>query len=104
MSGKHLPREYSSPVCLMHEAIEGTASIYDVFNRSAPQVLPALPYEVDALEPVISAATLTLHHAGHHRGYVDALNELVAGTPFGDMTLEELIMATAGESRSAIAP
>jgi len=61
-------------------------------------VLPALPYELNALEPAISAATLTVHHGEHHRGYVDALNELVAGTPFGDMTLEEINLAAAGKS------
>jgi Fe-Mn family superoxide dismutase len=86
----------------MHEASESSTSIYDVFNRSAPHVLPALPYELNALEPAISAATLTVHHGEHHRCYVDALNELVAGTPFGDMTLEEIIMATAGKSRHGV--
>ncbi len=85
----------------MHEAFEGSTSIYDVFNRSAPHVLPALPYEPGALEPVISTATLALHHAEHHRGYVGALNELVAGTSFGDMTLEQIMMATAGKRRHA---
>ena len=39
--------------------------------------LPELPYEYDALEPVISSATLKLHHGAHHRGYVDKLNALV---------------------------
>lgn len=39
--------------------------------------LPELPYGYEALEPVISAATLKLHHGAHHRGYVDKLNALV---------------------------
>jgi Fe-Mn family superoxide dismutase len=39
--------------------------------------LPELPYGDDALEPVISSATLKLHHGAHHRGYVDKLNALV---------------------------
>jgi Fe-Mn family superoxide dismutase len=85
----------------MPEAFEGSTSIYDVFNRSAPHVLPALPYELDALEPAISAATLTVHHGEYHRGFVDALNDLVVGTPFGDMTLEEIIRATTGKSHHA---
>ena len=42
--------------------------------------LPDLPYDYDALHPVISAATLKLHHGAHHRGYVDKLNALVKGT------------------------
>lgn len=37
--------------------------------------LPPLPYPYDALEPVISAATLRLHHDKHHKAYVDGLNK-----------------------------
>lgn len=37
--------------------------------------LPPLPYPYDALEPVISAATLKLHHDKHHKAYVDGLNK-----------------------------
>lgn len=58
-------------------------------------VLPPLPYSPDALEPFISAETLNLHHDKHHRGYVDELNRLIAGTLFADMSLEQLIVATA---------
>lgn len=36
--------------------------------------LPTLPYDYDALEPSIDAATMRLHHDAHHRGYVDKLN------------------------------
>lgn len=36
--------------------------------------LPPLPYDYDALEPVISKETLTLHHDKHHKAYVDGLN------------------------------
>ncbi len=38
--------------------------------------LPPLPYDYDALEPVISAETLRLHHDRHHKSYVDGLNRL----------------------------
>lgn len=37
--------------------------------------LPPLPYSYNALEPVISNATLILHHDKHHKAYVDALNK-----------------------------
>ncbi|EGO65591.1 superoxide dismutase [Acetonema longum] len=37
--------------------------------------LPPLPYSYDALEPVISAATLRFHHDHHHKSYVDGLNK-----------------------------
>ena len=51
-----------------------------------------LPYAPDALEPVISARTLSFHHGKHLQTYVDNLNKLIAGTPFENMTLEEIIL------------
>jgi Fe-Mn family superoxide dismutase len=60
--------------------------------------LPPLPYAEDALAPVISARTLELHHGKHHKAYVDTLNKLVVGTPFADMTLEQIIESTAGQA------
>ena len=60
-------------------------------------VLPPLPYAEDALEPVISAETVRLHYHKHQQGYIDALNKLVAGTPFADMSLSQLVLATAGK-------
>ncbi|NLC16140.1 MAG: superoxide dismutase [Firmicutes bacterium] len=54
-------------------------------------VLPPLPYPYDALEPVISKETLTLHHDKHHLGYVNNLNKaekaLAAARQAGDMAL-----------------
>ena len=41
-------------------------------------VLPELPYALDALEPVISARIMELHHGTHHRAYVDNANKLTA--------------------------
>lgn len=41
-------------------------------------VLPPLPYDYDALEPFIDAATLKLHHGKHHAGYVAGANAAVA--------------------------
>ena len=63
--------------------------------------LPPLPYAESALEPVISTKTLQLHYGKHHRGYVDTLNQLVAGTPFADMSLKQIVLATAGEPEHA---
>ena len=60
-----------------------------------------LPYAEDALEPVISANTLRLHYHKHYKGYVDTLNKLVAGTPFADLSLEEVVLATAGKPEHA---
>lgn len=64
-------------------------------------VLPPLPYSVNALEPVISAKTLTFHHEKHHKAYVDKLNALVAGSPLAELTLEALILRTAGSHDDA---
>ena len=60
-------------------------------------VLPPLPWPADALEPVISAGAVVLHHQKHHRGYVDKLNDLVLGTRHAELPLEVLIRATAAD-------
>ncbi len=39
--------------------------------------LPGLPYDYDALEPVISKKLLTLHHDVHHKGYVKGANSIL---------------------------
>jgi Fe-Mn family superoxide dismutase len=59
--------------------------------------LPPLPYPLAALEPAISRRTLELHYHKHHAGYVDKLNELVAGTPLAGLGLEEVIRRTAAD-------
>ena len=43
--------------------------------------LPPLPYPVEALEPAIDAATMTLHHDRHHAAYVANLNAQIAADP-----------------------
>lgn len=59
--------------------------------------LPPLPYGAGALDPVISARTVAIHHGVHHRGYVDNVNRLVAGTPLAALSLDQLVLATAGK-------
>jgi Fe-Mn family superoxide dismutase len=63
--------------------------------------LPALPYAMDALAPVISSETLSFHYGKHHKTYVDNLNKLVAGTDLADTPLETLIAAVAGKPDKA---
>ncbi len=58
--------------------------------------LPELPCSSNALEPHISAETLAFHHGKHHRTYVDKLNELIPGTPYEKMALEEIIRNASG--------
>lgn len=69
----------------------------DKIESATPHVLPALPYDENALAPVISANTIGFHYGKHHKGYVDNLNKLVAGTEFATMSLEKIIAGTAGK-------
>jgi superoxide dismutase, Fe-Mn family len=62
---------------------------------SGPFKLAPLPYNDGALEPVISAHTISFHYHKHHQTYVDTLNTLVEKTKFADMKLEKIVQATA---------
>jgi len=65
-------------------------------------VLPALPYERDALQPVISRQTVCYHYNQHHRQCVAQLNVLVAGTPYAQLSLEALLRRTRGGADWAV--
>ncbi len=58
---------------------------------------PALPYAEDALEPFVSAKTLSFHYGKHHVAYITNYNNLVAGTPLENLSLEEVITQTAAD-------
>ncbi len=77
-------------------------------TASAPAPAPAafslapLPYAPEALEPVIDAETMRIHHGKHHQAYVDNLNKAVAADPaLAGQTLEQLV-ARAGTLPAAI--
>ena len=53
--------------------------------------LPAIPYAYDALEPHIDARTMEIHHAKHHQGYINKVNDAIAGTEFEEKTVDELM-------------
>ncbi len=55
-----------------------------------------LPYAYDALAPAISEETLRYHHDKHYEGYVAKLNELIAYTPYADLSLEEIVRTADG--------
>lgn len=55
-----------------------------------------LPYEANALEPVISKETLGFHHGKHLQAYVNNLNGLIEGTKYEDMPLEEIVKTAEG--------
>ena len=70
---------------------------------ASPHVLTPLPYAENALEPIITAKTLSFHYGKHHKGYVDNLNKLISGTDYSELSLEEVIKGTAGrQERAAI--
>lgn len=54
-------------------------------------ILSPLPYASNALEPYISAETLSYHHGKHHATYVNKLNELVT-TPITEADLPQIIL------------
>lgn len=58
--------------------------------------LMALPYAMDALEPVISKQTLEFHHGKHLAGYVNNLNGLLEGSPLAGLPLEEIVCKAEG--------
>jgi Fe-Mn family superoxide dismutase len=64
---------------------------------SAVHVLPDLPYAEDALDPVITAKTISFHYGKHHKTYVDNLNKFIDGTEFADLLLEKIIAGAAGK-------
>ena len=58
--------------------------------------LPPLPYAKDALQPHISAETLEYHHGKHHQTYVTNLNNMIKGTEYENLSLEEIIQKSTG--------
>jgi superoxide dismutase, Fe-Mn family len=54
--------------------------------------LPPLPYAPEALEPHIDAATMKVHHGGHHNAYVTNLNKALESAPdLANKSVEELL-------------
>ena len=70
-------------------------------TKAKPFVLSGLPYDQNALAPAISAETLMFHYNKHHQAYLDKLNELVLGTEFEGLELEQVILKTAGHADKA---
>ena len=57
--------------------------------------LPALPYPQSALEPYITANTVSLHYGKHHRTYYEKVNAAVQGTPLSGKPLEHIVKESA---------
>ena len=73
-----------------------------ILRAAAPFVQPPLPYAQDALAPQISARTVGLHYGKHHKGYFDKLNQLAPGTPYADMELEAVVVASKKDGQDKI--
>ena len=58
--------------------------------------LMTLPYEPQALEPVISANTLGFHHGKHLLTYVNNLNAALPGSGLEGKSLEEVVLNAQG--------
>ena len=58
-----------------------------------------LPYEPTALDPAISAETLSFHHGKHHKAYIDKTNAAIAGTDLENAALEDVIESARGQNQ-----
>jgi Fe-Mn family superoxide dismutase len=64
---------------------------------AGPFTLKPLPWGESALEPTISARTLSFHYGKHHQAYVNTLNTLVEGTAYADMPIEKVVAQSHGK-------
>ena len=55
------------------------------------QITP-LPYNTNALEPVISEEALRIHYEQHYKGYVAKLNDLIPDTIYEDLSLKDIVL------------
>ena len=62
----------------------------------APFEMPELPYAHDALAPHMSRETIDYHYGKHLQAYVNNLNNLVKGTGFENMPLEDIVKKSSG--------
>lgn len=65
----------------MNAATRPIRNEYDTRTVAAKHKVPPLPYASDALEPVIDAQTMMLHHDHHHASYVAKLNSALEDNP-----------------------
>jgi Fe-Mn family superoxide dismutase len=82
-------------------AVLATGGLSRTARAASPHALPPLPYPENALEPVITARTMSFHYGKHHKAYVDNLNKLAPGTEYADLPLEKIITGTAGRADKA---
>jgi Fe-Mn family superoxide dismutase len=67
-----------------------------ILDATMEHTLPPLPYAIDALAPHISKETLEFHYGKHHQTYATNLNNLIKGTEFDAMSLEDIVRKSTG--------
>jgi Fe-Mn family superoxide dismutase len=80
--------------CAILARPERTCSPYK--ERIVEHTLPSLPYAVDALAPHMSKETFEFHYGKHHQAYVTNLNNLIKGTEFENLSLEDIVRKSSG--------
>ena len=85
----------ASTTTMASAAPAGTSFPSPAAGSAAAFHLSPLPYNLEALEPFISARTMSFHYGKHHQAYVDNLNKLTPGTLLTGQSLEKIIRDTA---------
>ncbi len=88
--------ETSGRVALAGVIGAGVVSAAAPAQAAAAIELPPLPFAQDALQPAISAETLSFHYGKHHRAYVTKLNDMLKDSPLAGSSLEEIILKAEG--------
>ena len=65
--------------------------LVEIHGKTSVQQLVPLPYEYDALEPIIDEETMREHHTKHLKKYVETYNSLIDDTPASQRNLEEVL-------------
>jgi Fe-Mn family superoxide dismutase len=96
--------DFTRRTMLTVTALSAAAAVFPaprIARAALPFVQPKLPFSEDALAPVISAKTVSLHYGKHHKTYFEKLNGLAKGTRYADMELADIVSASAGSEADA---
>ena len=89
-------RQFIKTVALGAAAV-GVGAAVPGRARAGEIVRPPLPYAQNALEPYISARTVSFHYGKHHLGYVKKTNAAIKGTPWAKMSLDQIVLGSYGK-------
>lgn len=83
--------EVQVPLPEKEEVNKAMGNPADIIANVGAFKMMLLPYSYDALEPFIDAKTMEVHYSKHHLGYINKLNETIAGTELEKLTIEEIL-------------